>query len=101
MTKEYVIKDLFGILVILNVNVITHVMLENIKIMKILNVEKISWQVGEECSENIGGNEIIYNKTVNNDRKVCNSCTIFLVLFIMFFIISIVISSTYFCYHWY
>ena len=29
-TKEYVIKDLIGILVILNVNVINHVMLENI-----------------------------------------------------------------------
>ena len=28
--KEYVIKDLFGILVIANVNVINHVMLENI-----------------------------------------------------------------------
>ena len=29
-TKEYVIKDLIGILAILNVNVINHVMLENI-----------------------------------------------------------------------
>ena len=30
LTKEYVIKDLFGILVIVNVNVINHVMSENI-----------------------------------------------------------------------
>ena len=30
LTKEYVIKDLFKILVIMNVNVMTHVMLENI-----------------------------------------------------------------------
>ena len=29
-TKEYLIKDLFEILVIANVNVINHVMLENI-----------------------------------------------------------------------
>ena len=29
-TKEYVIKDLIGILAIFNVNVINHVMLENI-----------------------------------------------------------------------
>ena len=30
LTKKYVIKDLFGILAIANVNVINHVMLENI-----------------------------------------------------------------------
>ena len=40
LTTEYVIKYLFGILVIVNVNVINHVMLENIKIMKIVNAEK-------------------------------------------------------------
>ena len=30
LTKEYVIKDLFGIQVIANVNMINHVMLQNI-----------------------------------------------------------------------
>ena len=30
LTKEYVINDLFGILVIVNVSLINHVMLENI-----------------------------------------------------------------------
>ena len=40
LTKEYVIKDLFEILAIVNVNVINHVMLENIQIMKIVNGEK-------------------------------------------------------------
>ena len=40
LTKEYVIKDLFGTLEIVYVNVINHVMLENIKIMKIVNIEK-------------------------------------------------------------
>ena len=40
LTKKYVIKDLFGIQVIVNVNVINYVMLENIKIIKIVNVEK-------------------------------------------------------------
>ena len=39
LVKEYLIKDLFGILVILNVNVINHLMLKNIQIIKILNVE--------------------------------------------------------------
>ena len=34
------IKDLFGILVTVNVNVIRHVMLQNMKTMKIVSVEK-------------------------------------------------------------
>ena len=36
LTKEYLIKDLFGILVIVNVNV----MLKNIFLMKTVNAEK-------------------------------------------------------------
>ena len=40
MTKEDVIQDLFVILVIVNVNVIDYVTLDNIQIIKIVNVEK-------------------------------------------------------------
>ena len=40
LIKEYVIKDLFGILVIVNVNVIKIVILVNIQTMKIVNAEK-------------------------------------------------------------
>ena len=40
LTKKYVIRDLFGILVIVNVNVINNVMLENS--MKIVSAGKIS-----------------------------------------------------------
>ena len=40
LKKEYAIKDLIGILVIVNVNVINHVMLENIQIIKTVSVEK-------------------------------------------------------------
>ena len=40
LTQGYVIKDLFGILAIVNVNVINHVMLENIQIIKVVNAEK-------------------------------------------------------------
>ena len=35
---------------------------------------------------------MIYNDTLNNYKKVCNSCTIYVVLFIIFLIISISIS---------
>ena len=40
MTKEDVMKSLFGILVIVNSNVINDVMLENIYIIKIERAEK-------------------------------------------------------------
>ena len=40
LIKEYVIKDLLGILVIVNVSVINHGMLESIQIIKIVNAEK-------------------------------------------------------------
>ena len=40
LVKEYVIKDLFGILVIVSVTVIKRVMLVYIQIMNIVNVEK-------------------------------------------------------------
>ena len=36
LTKEYAIKDLIGILAIVNVNVINQVILENIQTMKIV-----------------------------------------------------------------
>ena len=38
--KEYVINDLFEILVIVNVSVINHVMLENIETIKVVKVKK-------------------------------------------------------------
>ena len=52
----------------------------------------------EECSENIDGNDIHYNETLdvmslntiplNTHKELCNSCTIHIVLFTIVFIIS-------------
>ena len=42
---------------------------------------------------------MIYNGTLNT--KVCNSCTIYIVLFVIFLIISISISSVFLYFHWY
>ena len=53
----------------------------------------------EEWSENIDGIEIIYDTTLN--EKVCDSCTIYIVLFAVAFLIIIGISSAYFYFHWY
>ena len=65
----------------------------------------------EKCSENIDGNEMLYNETLdlislntiplNVYKKVCNSCTIYIVLFAVFFITSICISSVFIYFHWY
>ena len=43
----------------------------------------------EECSEDINGNKLIYNVTLNDYEKVCNSCTIYIVLLVIFFIMTI------------
>ena len=49
----------------------------------------------EECSENIDGNEMIYNGTYGN---VCKFCTIIIVLFVAAFLIITGIS-VYFYFH--
>ena len=72
-----------------------------------LDYENCKWRkklidkLVEECSENFHENERIYNKTLNSYRKVCNSCTIYIVLFVIAFLIIIGISSAYFCFYWY
>ena len=53
----------------------------------------------EERSENIDGNEMIYNVTLNDYEKVCNSYTIYIVLFVIAFLMIISISSAYFYFH--
>ena len=54
----------------------------------------------EDCSENIDGNRMLYNESLdaipsNDYKKVCNSCTIYIALFAVFFITSICMSSVY------
>ena len=90
-----------------NVSVIKYVMLESIKIIKIINAGKeLIDKLVAECSENIDGNEMIYNSTLNaiplkDYRKICNSCTVCFVLLAIFFIIIISISSVFIYFHWY
>ena len=60
----------------------------------------------EECSENIDGNEMIYNGTwmntnMNEYEIVCNSRTIYIALFSIAFLITIGISSALIYLHWY
>ena len=92
VTQINVMMDIFGSLVLVNVDVINHVILdyENRKCRK---------KLIEECSENIDGNEMVFNATLNDYGKVCNSCTKYIVLLVVFFIISISISSAFFYFH--
>ena len=63
----------------------------------------------EECIQNIDGNEMRYNGTLdiillntvplNVYKKVFNSCTIYIVLFAVFFITIICISSVFIYFH--
>ena len=55
----------------------------------------------EECSENIDGNEMIYNATLNDYENVCGFCTVYIVLLAIFFIIHISISSVFIYFYWY
>ena len=55
----------------------------------------------EECSENTRENKMIYNETLNDYGKVCNSGKIHIVLFVISFLLFIEISGEYFYFHWY
>ena len=57
----------------------------------------------EECSKNIDGNDMIYNETVKvslSDYK-CGSCTLYIVLFVVFLVTSVIISAIFISFHWY
>ena len=55
----------------------------------------------EECIENINGSEMIYNGTLNNYKNVCSSCTIYIVLLVIFLISSRGISNVFIYFYWF
>ena len=60
----------------------------------------------EECRENIDEkelhqNKMTYNSTLNYYGKICISCTVYKVLFAIFLMLSISISSVFIYFHWY
>ena len=59
--------------------------------------KKLVDKLVEECSENIDGNEMIHNDYEN----VCNSCTIYILLFATAFLIIISISGAFIYFRWY
>ena len=62
--------------------------------------QRIIDKLVEECSENINGNEMPYNETLNAVslniyKNVCNSCMVYIVLFVIFLIASTCICSVF------
>ena len=70
MTKVYDIKDLFRILVTMNVNVINHMTQEYLQYENYKCKKEVVDELVEECNENIDENEMIYNVTLNDYRNV-------------------------------
>ena len=65
--------------------------------------KKIFGELVEGCSEYIGENEMIYNGTLAfslSDGK-CGSCTLYILLFVLFVITSKVIGAVFIYFYWY
>ena len=58
--------------------------------------KKLIDKLVKECSEDINGNEMIHNVTLNDNGKVCKSCTIYIVLSVIAFLIIIGIGGVFF-----
>ena len=63
--------------------------------------KKLVDRLAEERSENINENKMIYNGTLNDYGKICNSCTVCIILLVIFFIMSIGITSVFNYFYWY
>ena len=94
------IKDLFGILVIVIVNVINCVARQYLDYENCKCRKKLIYKLVEKCSENIDENRMIYNETLNDYKNVHNSCAMYIVLFFIVFLIIIGFSSAYFYFYW-
>ena len=85
-------------------------MLENLDYKNFKGKKRLIDKLVEECSKNIDGNKTLYNETLdvisfnaiplNVYKKVCGSCTLYNVLFAVFFVTSICISSVFIYFHW-
>ena len=68
--------------------------------------KKIIDKLVEECSKNIYENETLDINPLNTIplnvyKKMCNSCMVYIVLFVAILIISISICSVFIYFHWY
>ena len=57
--------------------------------------------IGNIEEKELHPNKMTYDSTLNDYEKICSSCTVHMVLFVIFSIISISISSIFIYLHWY
>ena len=62
--------------------------------------KKLVDKLPEEYIEDIDGNKMIHNISFNNYGKICNSCTLYILFFVIVFLMIIGISSAYFYFNW-
>ena len=62
--------------------------------------KKLIDKLVEESSENIDEKKLHSNE-INDYEKICSSCSVYIVLLVIFFIISISISNVFIHFHWY
>ena len=61
--------------------------------------KKLIDKLVEECSEIIDEKKLHSNK-INGYEKICSSCSVYIVLLVIFFILSISSSSAFIYFHW-
>ena len=61
--------------------------------------KKLIDKLVEECSLNIDEKKLRSNK-INDHEKICSSCSVYIVLLVIFFILSISISNVLIYFHW-
>ena len=102
LKKKYLIKDLFGIPVIVNATVINYVILESIYIMKTVNAEKkLVTKLVEECTETDDEVRMAKITLAEYEKEWQSSSTLYTVLFSVFLTISIGISTVFVYFYWY
>ena len=72
--------------------------------------KRLVYNLAEQCGEDIDekklhstalcSNKVIYNSTLNAYGKICICCTVYIVLFVIFFIISTSIRSVFIYFPW-
>ena len=59
-------------------------------------------KIVEECTENIEETRLVETTSAKNKNKhKCSSCTLYIVLFSIFFTINVEIGSYFLFFHWY
>ena len=93
LIKVYVIEDIFGILVIVNVNVIKSCDVGEYLDYKCL--KKLANKLVEECTE------IVEVKIASKNEHKGSFCILYIVLFSIFVAINIGIATYFIYYYWY